>query len=728
MSEHRLTPLLRPRSIAVIGASVTPDSVGNTCVRMIRRGRYSGSVYPINPKYPEIEGLKCYPALADLPEAPDLVVFCVANHRLEEAMADAIRCKARAAAFFSSGYLDDDIDPPLAKRLAAMAKAADMPVNGGNCMGFYNLDIGLFMSFGWPPYECRPGHIALLSHSGSSWSSLTLNDERLGYNLCVSAGLEIATSVADYMDYALDQPNTRAIGLILETVRDPGNFIASLRKANARGIPVVALKIGRTAESIRLAISHSGAIAGNDAAYEAIFDRFGVHRVEALDELAASLSLFAQDRKPGKGGLCAILDSGAERELLIDLASDAKVSLPVMTPGTTKTLAGLLDPGLEPVNPLDAWGTGHNWMHIFTESFCALVADPNTAVAAVFSSMRDGAAVSEGWADVAIEAKRRFDKPVAVVTNFGWTKHVETAKRLAAHRIPLIEGTKTGLVAVRHFLAERDRASWPALRPPKGPGAKVRDRWRARLAEPRGLDEAEALGLLADYAIAVPKLRVVEGADEALKAARAVGYPVALKTAMPGIAHKSDVGGVKLGLKDAKAVKGAYAELRKSLGPRVVVAAMAGKGVEMALGVVLDAQFGPLVMIGAGGILIELLGDRRMAHPPFDAVAARRDIDRLKARKLLDGMRGAPPADVRAFAEIAARLSVLASELGDLLAELDVNPVIVGAKGAVAVDALVVTKAELAASKAPKPRKGSDRKSGDRKSRDRKFGVRKFGH
>jgi succinyl-CoA synthetase beta subunit len=239
---------------------------------------------------------------------------------------------------------------------------------------------------------------------------------------------------------------------------------------------------------------------------------------------------------------------------------------------------------------------------------------------------------------------------------------------------------------------ERDRVALPAMRPPKGPSAKVRDAWRARLGTGKALDEAEGLALLADYGIPVPKMQVVESVADAVKAAKAMGYPVALKTAKKGVAHKSDVGGVKLNIKDAKAVKAAYAELKKKLGPRVLVAKMAPPGVEMALGVVVDPQFGPLILIAAGGILIELLGDRRMALPPFDAAAARRDIDRLKARKLLDGMRGAKRSDIKAFAETAARLSVLAHELGDLLSELDVNPVIVSPKGCVAVDALVVPK------------------------------------
>jgi acetate---CoA ligase (ADP-forming) len=264
-----------PSSVAIVGASTTPDSVGNTCVKMARRGDYKGRIYPINPKYQEIEGLRCYPSLSVLPEPVDLAVLCVGSPRMEAALTDAIASGAKSATFFSTGYLENDTKPSLNQRLAKMAKDAGVPICGGNGMGFYNLDIDLFVSFGWPPYKARSGGITLLTHSGASFSALSLNDGRLGYNLCVSTGTEVTTTIADYMGYAIEQPTTRAIGLVMESVRDPANFIEKLKRAQDRDIPVVALKLGRTGESIRLALSHSGAIAGNDEAYDAVFERYG---------------------------------------------------------------------------------------------------------------------------------------------------------------------------------------------------------------------------------------------------------------------------------------------------------------------------------------------------------------------------------------------------------------------------------------------------------------------
>ncbi len=695
---HWLAPLLTPASVAIVGASVKEGSFGETCVRMTGRNGYRGRVYPINPNYEAVAGLPCYPALEALPEPVDLAILCVNNNRLEAMLEEAIRSGARSVAIFGSCYLEDDSEPRLPARLARIAKAAKLPICGGNGMGFYNLDHDFLCTFGWPPYETRRGHMTLISHSGSSFSALALNDQRLGYNLAVSQGLELSGTVADFMDYALDLDTTRVIGLILETVRDPESFMAALVKARKREVPVVAVKLGRTAEAAAMAISHSGAIAGDDAAYEAVFERHGVFRVETLDELAAIMSLFAVPRRVGPGGLAAIGDSGGERELLVDLAPRLGVPLAHMSPATTEKLAGILDPGLTPVNPVDAWGTPFEFERKFTESFCALVEDPETALGMVFSSVRDNAGVSDTWADACEEAYRRTEKPVALVTHMPWTRHPAITARMAAAGVPLIEGARPALVATRGLLEFRDFLARPAiLAPPPGPVA-TRAEWRAKLAAGHEPDEVEVLSLLRGYGVPASPAAVAEGLVEAVALAEGFGYPVVLKTAMPGIHHKSDRDGVKLGLGDSDAVAAAYVDLAARLGPRVVVAPMAegvGHAVEMALGIVSDAQFGPLVMIGAGGTLIEVLGDRRMLLPPFDAATAHRAIDALVVRPLLDGKQGRPAADIGALAAAAARLSVLAAELGDGIAELDANPVLAGPSGCLALDALLVPSTKL---------------------------------
>lgn len=689
---HRLDPLLRPRSIAFVGASPRPDTVGNDMIRAIRDGGFPGPIYPINPKYDEIEGIKTYPSLDRLPEAVDHVVLALANPRLEEHLSLAVAHGAKAATIFASCYLEDDRDPPLRARIARIAREAGMRLCGGNSMGFYNT-VDKTAVTGWAVRNAlEPGPVALISHSGSVWSAFLQLEARFGYSYAISPGQELGAAVDEYLDYVLEEESTGVVGLFLEAVRHPRGFSEALEKAAARDVPVVVLRVGRTEQSAAMALTHCGAMVGSEAAYEAVFERYGVIRVETMDEMAATLALFAAPRRPPAGGIAAIHDSGGERELLVDLAADLKVPLARISPETEARLAERLEPGLEPENPLDAWETGYDYENVFAECFAALMDDPDTAIGLFCADIRDGQYLDEAYGRACTRVAEGTGKPVVLATNLSNLVHPQLVKELAAAGVPVLEGTQTALLAVRHMLAHRDFRDRSPLAPPPGLPEATGRRWRRRLAEGGVLDEGESLALLADYGVPVLPHRIVESATAAEAAARELGFPLALKTAMPGISHKSDVDGVMLGLEDAAQLGRAYDDLARRLGPRVLVAPMAPKGAEMALGVTIDPQFGPLVMVAGGGALIELLRDRRYALPPLDARAARRMIDALASRPLLDGARGAPAADIDALAEAAARLSVLAAELGDRIAEVDVNPVIVSAKGCVAVDALVVPR------------------------------------
>jgi acyl-CoA synthetase (NDP forming) len=692
VTTHRLAPLLTPRSIALVGASPKPDTQGNNMVRELVRSGFKGTVYAVNPNYSEIEGIRCFPSLLDLPEAVDLVSLGVANHRLEEQFRAAAKLGARAAVVFASGYLENDAEPKLLERLAAIAREAGMEVCGGNCMGFNNLEAGVNVAAFPVPDGLEPGPIAFITHSGTVYGELVNIDRRLRFNLTVSSGQEIVTTTDAYMDYALDQASTKVIALFIETVRNPAAFIAALEKARERDVPVVALKVGRTEEAARLAASHSGAIAGNDAAYQAVFDRFGVVRVASTHELAATLILFSGPRRPKKGGFACILDSGGIREMAIDLAQEAGVPFAKISAETTAILASRLEYGLEPVNPLDAWGTGRDYMNIFNDCMAALANDPDTGMVGFIGDIAWAPDLTGGYPRNCLAALERTDRPVVAINDMARGGN-DTAVALCKAGVPLIDGTEMALKAIRHAFDHRDARARPAIVPPAPAADGVVKHWRARLAQATPLDEAEALALLADYGIGTVPVRVVDTDGEAEAAAIELGFPVALKTAMPGIAHKSDVGGVRLGLANGRAVLGAYRDLARRLGPRVLVAAMAEKGVEMALGLVRDPQFGPLVMVGAGGVLIELLKDAVYALPPCDAAEGRRMIDRLRSRPLLEGARGGSKGNVDVLAAAIAHLSRLALDLGDLVAEVDVNPIIVGPRTAVAVDALVVTRA-----------------------------------
>ncbi len=688
--------MLEARSVAVVGASVKEGSLGRQMMLELLRGGYEGTIYPINPGYEEILGRRCYASAADLPEAPDLAILGVANHRIEQALTDAVAAGARSAVTFSSLHEDEPAPgaPPLADRVAAIAQQAGIPLCGGNGMGFLNEEHHLRSTGFTTPADLRPGPVTFISHSGSAFAALAFNDRGIGFNLIVSSGQEIVSTMADYLEYALGLESTHVLALLLETVRDPAKFRAQLARAAERNLPVVALKVGRTEGSKAMVTAHSGALAGEHGAYEALFEAHGVLEVRTLDEMADALELFSCPRRVTRGrGIASIHDSGGERALFVDVAHDLGVPFARISEETRLRVQDMLDPGLIAENPLDAWGTGIDADRIFRESLVALHDDPETAaVAFAVDLTRQEEPYDEGYLQIARDVFARTTKPFCVLANLASAVAIEEAAVLRGGGIPVLEGTASGLTALRLLLRHRDHAALPPILPPEPVDDDIRSRWLARLGEDGEIGEAEGLRLLADYGVPVIPSREASGEAEALAAAAELGYPVAMKTTGSGIRHKSDVDGVALALADPGAAGAAYRDLAARLGPEVVIAPMAPAGVEVALGVVRDPQFGPMILVAAGGILVELLKDRRLAFPPLDEHRAHRLIDGLKARPLLDGMRGSAAADVGAFARAVARLSVLAQDLGEHLEALDVNPVIVSAGGAVAVDALVIPR------------------------------------
>jgi acyl-CoA synthetase (NDP forming) len=682
--------MLEAGSVAVVGASTRPDSPGRQMVHQLLVGRFPGEVYPVNPRYEEVLGLRCFPRIGDLPASPDLVLLGVPNASLEEELRNAVAAGARAAVIFASAH--DDPDPgrsPLGERVAAIAREAGMAICGANCMGFVNLERRLRALAFAEREDLEPGPITWLSHSGSAFSALLHNDRGLRFNLAVSTGLELTTTMADYLRYALDRPSTGVVAMFLETVRDPSNLRVALETAAARDVPVVALKVGRESAARELVEAHSGALAGEDAAFEALFDAHGVLRVATLDEMADTLELLAAGRRAGPGGLAAIHDSGGERAHLIDVAGEVGVPLARISEDTRERLAARLEPGLPAVNPLDAWGTGRDYQGIFADCMRTLLDDANAAALA-FAVDLSGEDLEPGYVEVAREVFPKTEKPTAVLCNMAGAVTPGAAADLRASEIPVLEGTATGLLAFRHLFEYRDARARPPVLPAPTVAHGIRRRWRQRLAGPEPWSEVEALALLADYGISAVEAEAVASLDDVLVAAERIGWPVALKTAKA--AHKSDVDGVRLEIEGRGALERAYRDLEGRLGPHVTVARMAPPGVELALGIVRDPQFGPLVMVAAGGVLIEVLRDRRMALPPLDEPRARALIDRLEVRPLLDGGRGRPAVDVGEVARAVTRLSALALDLGDLVEAVDVNPLVARDDGCVAADALVIPR------------------------------------
>ncbi len=683
--------MLEARTVAVVGASTRPRSFGAQLVAEVTAGDPAVRVVPVNPRYAEVAGLRCVPTLADVDGPLDLVMLGVPNAALEEQLRAAARVGARSAVVYASGY-EAPLPgrAPLVERLATVARDAGMAVCGGNCMGFWNLDAGV-RALGYQENDVPPrGPVTFLSHSGSAFSALLRNHRGIGFNLVVSAGQEYVTTLADYLHYALDQPTTRVVALLMETMRDTDGFRSALGRAAAADVPVVALKVGRSGMAQQMVTAHSGALAGEDGAFEALFDAYGVLRVDDLDELCDIVELLVSGRRAAAGAVATVHDSGAERALAVDVADEVRMPFATLAPATLTRLGDLLDPGLEPANPLDVWGTGRDTATLFGDSLRLLAADPGVAAVALGIDLVREYDGEEAYLDAAFAAAAATSKPVVLLSNAHSSVHQPSADRLRAGGVPVLEGTRSGMLALRHLLELRDLRARPAVVAPE-PDLERARRWRERLAAATPT-AADGLELLADYGVPVAATLTARSADEAVGAAAAVGYPVVLKTDEPAVAHKSDEGGVLLGLDGPDAVRTAYADVCARLGPRVSVSAMAPTGVEIALGLVHDPQLGPLLLVAAGGLLVELLHDRALAVPPLDRERARALLGRLRVRPLLDGVRGAPAADVDAVVDALVALSTLAVELGDDLAALDVNPLLCGPGGAVAVDALVVPR------------------------------------
>jgi len=690
-SEHRLRPLIRPRAIALVGASPRPGSVGAAMVESALGSAFAGPIHLVNPNYPEIGQRPCYPSIAALPDVPDLVVAAVGGRQVEAVLDQALACGARSLVVFDACHGEDREGRAILPRLRDKARAADLPICGGNGMGFLDVTHGCNASF-YPAAHLKPGGITLIAHSGSVFTVLALNDPRYRFDLVVSPGQEVGVTVDEYMDFALDRPETKVIALFMEAARRPERFAAALEKALARDVPVVVCKVGRTEESARHVRTHSGAIAGSGAAYGALLERYGAIQVESVDALMSTALLLSQGRRAPAGGLGIVTDSGGLRALLIDRASERKVAFAQLSDRSLAALRAALPATLEPSNPLDAAGAiDVNFASVFRSSLKIMADAPEVGLLGFEFDARDDYFYDPGLVAAAEDLPTLSDKPCFLYSSFANANNRGLAARFADAGLPLINGLDNMLSAVQSVLAHRDlRALATQSDPPPAaaPNNEI-ERWRRRFGEGGALQEADGLDLLRAFGVPTVDYQMADTADAALAAAREIGFPVALKTAAPGVDHKTEADGVRLKLDDADRVARAYADLARRLGPRVLVQAMAPAGPELAFGYLRDADFGPIVMVGAGGTLIELMSDRVAALAPFGPARARSLIDRLRLRPLLDGHRGAMPVDVAALSLALARFSVLCSALTPAMQEMDVNPVIATAEGCLAVDALV---------------------------------------
>lgn len=666
--------MLGARSMAVIGASARPGSFGERMVIEGRRG--SARTYLVNPRYRRIGDTPCFPSLDDLDEVPDLVLLGVPDDALIGQLKTAAAGGVRSAVLFGSAHGDG-----MRAQITDIATRAGMAVCGAGCMGFINNVTGVRALGYLEPHPVPGGAVSLVTHSGSAFSTLLRARRGFGFRLAVSSGQELVTDTADYVEYALDDPGTRVIGLLLETPRAATRLRNALRQAAERDIPVVILTVGGSPRGRAMVAAHSGALAADSAGWAAFCASTGAVRATDLAEFTDTLELFACEARAGRltrprvhGGIATVHDSGAERALCADIAHEIGVEFARLSPATLAALGDLLDDGLSATNPLDMWGTGTDTRSLFGGCLRAMVEDSAVAVTALAVDLvteYDGdTAYTDAVLDVAGQA------PLAVLTSVASAIDPVMAQRLRDRNVAVLEGMRSGLAAMAHL------ASWPL---PSDTAHVVVGRDRcARWRSPPG----RAFDLLADYGIAVPASRPARARAEVIAAAAGIGYPVAVKTA--GAAHKSDVGGVVLGVTGPDELAAVYDDMASRLGPAVSVDAMVPAGVEVSVGFVRDAAFGPLVVVAAGGVAVELHGDRIVVCPPVSRTTARRIVDQLRIAPLLTGWRGAPVADIDALVDVIVAFSTMAVELGDRLDAVEANPVIVSPTGAVAVDALVV--------------------------------------
>ncbi len=652
MPRQNLSPLLNARSIAIVGISQLPR-FGGRVYQNLRDFSYPGRIYAVNPKYTTLHDQPCYAALRDLPERPDLAIIALSNDRLLAALQEVASLGVPAAVISASAYSDPvEGRPTLQQQLAEAARASGMVLCGPNCMGFIAFTHRLAAS-GYPVTPLPSGHITFISHSGSIFDAIWQNRRGVRFNYVISSGNEIVTTLADYMQFALGDPATRVIGLFLETVRDPQTFCAALEEAAGRDVPVVALKVGRSEQGARLAQAHSGALAGQDAAYDALFAHYGARRVTAPDELMDTLELFAAKLRPRTRYVTSMHDSGGERGLLVDLAEAEGVQFAPINADTTAKLAAVLEPGLAPLNPLDAWGTGNDFDRIYRECLLALDADPSTGLNVWVADMYSSGAIDLTYADTAIGVQGQLRHPLVFLANLSASVNEALGARLRQAGIPLLMGTESGLRAIRHVVDyaefQRRRASQaPELPPVALPVEQIVELRRTLQSAPGPLDEHASQAILRAYGIVTPAEVIAESLADAQQAAGRIGYPVALKTAA-GELHKSDRGGVRLNLSEAEGVAAAYGAMAARFGPRVLVQAMVPPGVEIILGLARDAQFGLMLTLGMGGVFVEVFRDARLLCLPVRRSAVREALVSLRGAPLMQGARGRSPADLEAI-------------------------------------------------------------------------------
>ncbi len=706
MSSHALTPLMRPRSIAVLGASPRANTLGNNAVANLQRFGYTGSIFPVHPSAPEVAGLRAYANVASLPQSPDCAVVALSSDKVLPTLADAAARGVRSAVVFASGFAEtNEAGKALQLELQALCERTGLVVCGPNCLGLVNVTERISLYSSSVPESLRAGSLAVVSHSGSGCIAISTLG-RFGMSYMVSAGNAAVVDMAQYLEFLATDESTRVAALFMEQMRDPVRFADAMAAMHRAGKPVIALKVGRSVKGAAASAAHTGSLAGSAEAYADFFRANGVIAVDDLDEMAESIALMLAVRKLPQGdGLGIISVSGGETAMLCDVAERTGVKLP--DPGEkAKARLKTALPGFGTAsNPLDTTGNAVYDVAVYEACMEALASDPGISLVAVAQDCSPGLSkLGSGnyrrIAQTVAAVAGRLDKPVAFFNPTAGGLHQHVIEPFENTDVAVMQGTRASLVAIRRLFeyAQTMRTATrgiPAVGQPD-------PAWRARLETGAPLTEREAKQFLCACGIPVTRESLARSEPEAVAAAAALGYPVVLKIESADISHKTEVGGVRAGLADAGSVARAYREILASVKEKapkacvtcVVVQEMVTGGVEMIAGLLQCAPFGMGIVTGTGGVFVELVKDASLALAPIDRDRAHELIRSTRAHKLLAGFRGAPPADTAAFADLLVALSSIAMAYGDLFEAIDLNPVAVlpEGRGVRVLDALVIPK------------------------------------
>jgi acyl-CoA synthetase (NDP forming) len=693
--------LLHPRSVGVIGATERRAPAGGVFRNLLEAG-FRGRLFPIHPSAESIHGVPAVPQIGDLLEPVDCVVIGLSADKVIEALEQAAAAGTRAAVVLASGYAE--LGPDGWKRqadLVAVAQRTNMAVCGPNCLGLVNVGAGipLYSATVWK--DIPKGRLAIVSHSGSATVSLGTSG-RLGLSYVVSSGNSAVCDMADYLCYLARDEQTAAVALFMETLRSPAAFERAMEAMHASGKPVVALRVGRSASGAAASAAHTGSLVSSDEAFAAFFRRIGVIAVDDMDELIeTSCLLTGLKKKAAKPGIGLINVSGGEVAHACDVADGLGINFPALAADTTRRLETILPSFATARNPLDVTGAVFADPTLYPRCLETLASDPSVGVLAVLQDAPLGlsAAGARNYRPIAEHVaaySQKSEKPVVFISNLAVGVHPHARQPLEDAGVPVLCGTRAALKAVHNAAVLSPAIALGRVAEP----LPAQSEWIARLQSGQPFDEHETKCFLADHGISVTRERLVRDAEECAAAAAAIGFPVALKIASKDVPHKSDVGGVALGVESARAAAETYVSMIDSvvrLTPAariegVLVQEMVTGGVEAIVGLTRHPPFGLAVVVGSGGVFVEVLKDAAIGLPPLGEDAARFMIDSTKLSTLMSGYRGAPAADLDALVGLVVAVANIACSYGDWIEALDINPVSVlpAGRGVTVLDALLV--------------------------------------